>query len=206
MTDRRDFLKLAAATFLVAVAPVAAPGAAHAQAAEKATAFIKSTGERLVAVVNAPGSAADKRRDIGKIIIGAVDVDAVGRFCLGRFWRQATPEQQKTYLALFQEVLISNITAKLGEYQGVRFTMGRTRPQDEDQVVATVVDRPNSAPATVEWVVTQPAATPRIVDVIAEGTSLRITQRSDYAAYLQRNGNSIDALLAAMKTQVEANR
>ncbi len=206
MTDRRDFLKLAAATFLVAVAPVVAPGAAHAQAAEKATAFIKSTGERLVAVVNAPGSAADKRRDIGKIIIGAVDVDAVGRFCLGRFWRQATPEQQKTYLALFQEVLISNITAKLGEYQGVRFTMGRTRPQDEDQVVATVVDRPNSAPATVEWVVTQPAATPRIVDVIAEGTSLRITQRSDYAAYLQRNGNSIDALLAAMKTQVEANR
>ncbi len=206
MTDRRDFLKLAAATFLVAVAPVVAPGAAHAQAAEKATAFIKSTGERLVAVVNAPGSAADKRRDIGKIIIGAVDVDAVGRFCLGRFWRQATPEQQKTYLALFQEVLISNITAKLGEYQGVRFTMGRTRPQDEDQVVSTVVDRPNSAPATVEWVVTQPAATPRIVDVIAEGTSLRITQRSDYAAYLQRNGNNIDALLAAMKSQVEANR
>ena len=206
MTDRRDLLKLAAATFLVAVAPVVAPGAAHAQAAEKATAFIKSTGERLVAVVNAPGSAADKRRDIGKIIIGAVDVDAVGRFCLGRFWRQATPEQQKTYLALFQEVLISNITAKLGEYQGVRFTMGRTRPQDEDQVVSTVVDRPNSAPATVEWVVTQPAATPRIVDVIAEGTSLRITQRSDYAAYLQRNGNNIDALLAAMKSQVEANR
>lgn len=206
MTDRRDFLKLAAATFLVAVAPVVAPGAAHAQAAEKATAFIKSTGERLVAVVNAPGSAADKRRDIGKIIIGAVDVDAVGRFCLGRFWRQPTPEQQKTYLALFQEVLISNITAKLGEYQGVRFTMGRTRPQDEDQVVSTVVDRPNSAPATVEWVVTQPAATPRIVDVIAEGTSLRITQRSDYAAYLQRNGNNIDALLAAMKSQVEANR
>jgi phospholipid transport system substrate-binding protein len=69
-----------------------------------------------------------------------------------------------------------------------------------------VVDRPNSAPATVEWVVTQPAATPRIVDVIAEGTSLRITQRSDYAAYLQRNGNNIDALLAAMKSQVEANR
>ena len=201
MTDRRDFLKLAAATFLVAVAPVVAPGAAHAQAAEKATAFIKSTGERLVAVVNAPGSAADKRRYIGKIIIGAVDVDAVGRFCLGRFWRQAT-----TYLALFQEVLISNITAKLGEYQGVRFTMGRTRPQDEDQVVSTVVDRPNSAPATVEWVVTQPAATPRIVDVIAEGTSLRITQRSDYAAYLQRNGSNIDALLAAMKSQVEANR
>lgn len=200
MIDRRDFLL--AALGLSAVA--ALPNAAHAQAAERASAFIKTTGERLVAVVNGPGSAAQKRQAIGQIIIAAVDVDAVGRFCLGRFWRQTSPDQQKTYLALFQEVLITNITAKLGEYQGVKFTLGRARSQDEEQVVSTVVERPNSAPATVDWVVTKPAAAPRIIDVIAEGTSLRITQRSDYSAYLQRNSNSIDALLAAMKTQVDS--
>jgi phospholipid transport system substrate-binding protein len=200
MTDRRDVLRAVLGAGLLA----ALPASAHAQAAERASEFIKSTGDRLVAVVNGPGSAAEKRQAIGKIIVAAVDVDAVGRFCLGRFWRQTSPDQQKTYLALFQEVLITNITAKLGEYQGVRFTLGRARPQDEEQVVSTVVERPNNAPATVEWVVTKPAAAPRIIDVIAEGTSLRITQRSDYSAYLQRNNNSIDALLVAMKTQVDS--
>lgn len=200
MTDRRDVLRAALGAGLLA----ALPASAYAQAAERASEFIKSTGDRLVAVVNGPGSAAEKRQAIGKIIVAAVDVDAVGRFCLGRFWRQTSPDQQKTYLALFQEVLITNITAKLGEYQGVRFTLGRARAQDEEQVVSTVVERPNNAPATVEWVVTKPAAAPRIIDVIAEGTSLRITQRSDYSAYLQRNNNSIDALLVAMKTQVDS--
>lgn len=200
MTDRRTFLMLAAGAGLAGLVP----SAARAQAADKATAFIKSTGERLIAVVNGAGSLADKRRDISKVITGSVDVDAIGRFCLGRFWRQASADQQKAYQSLFQEVLITSITAKLGEYQGVRFTMGRARTQEDTEIVATVVERPNNAPAAVDWVVANAASTPKIIDVVAEGTSLRITQRSDYASYLQRNNNSIDALLAAMKKQVEA--
>lgn len=204
MTDRRRFLLLAAGAGVSAALAAALPGTAHAQAADKAAAFIKTTGDRLVAVINGAGSAADKRREVGKIVNAAVDVETIGRFCLGRFWRQATPDQQKAYQALFNDVLIISITGKLGEYQGVKFTMGRARGQEEDQIVSTVVERPNNAPATVEWVVANAAASPRIVDVIAEGTSLRITQRSDYAAFLQRNNNSIDALIAAMKKQVEA--
>jgi phospholipid transport system substrate-binding protein len=196
MIQRRVLLSLLAATGLY-------PATARAQA-DRASAFIKSTGDRLVTIVNAGGSTADKRREIGKIVLAAIDVETVGRFCLGRFWRQASAEQQKTYQALFQEVLITSITAKLGEYQGVRFTMGRTRAQEEDQIVATVVERPNNAPATVEWVVARAATDPKVVDVIAEGTSLRITQRSDYASFLSRNNNSIDALLAAMRRQIEA--
>lgn len=199
MTPRRTALSLLAATGLVALSP--APACAQA---DRAGAFIKSTGDRLVGVVNVGGSAADKRREIGKIILSSVDVDAVGRFCLGRFWRQASAEQQKTYQSLFQEVLITSITAKLGEYQGVRFTMGRTRAQEDDQIVSTVVERPNNAPAAVEWVVARAATDPKVVDVIAEGTSLRITQRSDYASFLSRNNNSIDALLTAMRKQIEA--
>ncbi len=38
--------------------------------------------------------------------------------------------------------------------------------------------------------------------MVAEGTSLRLTQRSDYASYLSRNNNNIDALITAMQQQV----
>jgi phospholipid transport system substrate-binding protein len=41
--------------------------------------------------------------------------------------------------------------------------------------------------------------------VIAEGTSLRLTQRQDYASFLSHNGNSIPALIAAMHQQVSQN-
>jgi len=195
MIYRRHFLTLVAVSALL-------PSAVRAQGTDKAIAFVKSTGDRLVAIVNGPGSAASKRSAMTQILDTDVDVDGIGRFCLGRFWRTATPEQQKQYLTLFHEVLVTNITAKLGEYQGVTFTMGRSKPQDDQTVVSTTVVRPNNAPTGVDWIIANPSADPKIVDVVAEGTSLRLTQRQDYASYLAHNNNNVDALIAAMKNQV----
>jgi len=170
-----------------------------AQAVEKASAFVQQTGDKLVGIVNGAQSAVDKRRALTQILEVAVDVDGIARFCLGRFWRQATPDQQKRYLAAFHEVLVTNISSKLGEYKGVKMTVQHARPQDDEAIVTTVVERPNNPPTNVDWVIEQPAAAPRIIDVIAEGTSLRLTQRQDYASYLTRNNNNVDALIEAMK-------
>jgi phospholipid transport system substrate-binding protein len=195
MINRRNFLTLATLSVLF-------PLSVRAQSAEKAAAFVKSTGERLVAVVNGPGSISDKRAAMTQIINSDVDVEGIARFCLGRYWKQATPEQQKQYLALFHEVLVTNITSKLGEYQGVTFTMGRSRPQDEEAVVSTTVVRPNNPPTAVDWIIANPSGAAKIIDVVAEGTSLRLTQRQDYGSYLQHNNGNVDALIAAMKSQV----
>jgi phospholipid transport system substrate-binding protein len=195
MINRRNFLTLATLSVLF-------PLSVRAQSAEKAAAFVKSTGDRLVGVVNGPGSISDKRAAMTQIINSDVDVEGIARFCLGRYWKQATPEQQKQYLALFHEVLVTNITSKLGEYQGVTFTMGRSRPQDEEAVVSTTVVRPNNPPTAVDWIIANPSGAAKIIDVVAEGTSLRLTQRQDYGSYLQHNNGNVDALIAAMKSQV----
>jgi phospholipid transport system substrate-binding protein len=205
MIHRRNFLLSAAAYGFAASAVFAVPRFAKAQGADQASAFVKTVGDKLVAVVNGPGSTAEKRTAMSQIISAAVDVDGIGRFCLGRYWRQASADQQKRYLELFHEVLITNITAKLGEYKGVTFTLGRSRPQDEEAAVATTVERPNNAPTAVDWIISNPASNPKIIDVVAEGTSLRLTQRSDYASYLAHNGNNVDALINAMKQQVSQN-
>ncbi|HVZ10265.1 MAG TPA: ABC transporter substrate-binding protein [Rhodopila sp.] len=192
---------------LLAVSSLAAalPAWADTSPAEKAAVFVKATGDKLVAVINGPGSDADKRAALTRIIDQAVDVDGVARFCLGRFWRKATPEQQKQYLELFRTVLVINISAKLGQYQGVAFAMGRRRMQDEDAAVMTTVLRPNNPPADVDWIISNPATRPQIIDVVAEGTSLRLTQRQDYASFLSRNNEDINSLIAAMRQQVAQN-
>lgn len=203
-TTRRIFLTSSSAAVLdAAFGPLSA---ARAQAAtDNASAFVKSTGEQLVAVVNAAGSIQDKRPQLTRIVEAAVDIDAVAKFCLGRFWRTATPEQQKQYMALFHDVLVNSVTGNLGDYQGVHLTVGRTQQREDTQVVTTTVERPNNPPSQVDWVVSQDSGKPKIVDVVAEGTSLRLTQRSDYAAYLSRNGNNVQALIDAMRQQVAKN-
>jgi phospholipid transport system substrate-binding protein len=202
MLDRRNCLTAGLITAGAILLPVGAKAQGGGQGAvERASAFVQQTGDRLVGIVNGAQAAADKRRAITQIVEGTVDVDGIARFCLGRFWRTASPDQQKRFLAAFHEVLVTNVSSKLGEYRGVKMTVQRGRPQDDTAIVTTIVDRPNNPPTTVDWVVEQPAAAPKIIDMVAEGTSLRLTQRQDYAAFLQRNNNNIDALVDAMKNQ-----
>jgi len=205
MLTRRTLLQLTGAASMLALLGPALAAPALAQSAQQATAFVKSTGDALVAVVNGPGSPSDKRHQLQQVIDSTVDVDEIARFCLGRFWRQATPEQQKQYMSLFHDVLLNNITAKLGEYRGVRFEMGRAQEREDTVAVSTTVERPNNPPTQVDWIVSGASGHPKIIDVVAEGTSLRLTQRSDYASYLSRNGNNVDALIEAMRHQVAQN-
>lgn len=206
MTQRRLFLKLTGtAALLLMLPPVLTRGfAARAQGQDRSATFMRGVADKLVTVVNGPGGEADKKSRMAQIIDQSVDVDGVAQFCLGRHWRDATAEQRAEYQKLFHSVLVNSITGHLGEYQGVKLTIGRTQPHEETDTVASVVERPNNPPANVDWIVSNAGSSPRIVDVVAEGTSLRLTQRSDYAAYLSRNGNNLQALIDAMKQQAQA--
>lgn len=196
MTTRRTLLL--AATTAAAALPWRA---ARADDSAQATAFVQKLLTELVHVVDGPGGDDAKRSALQKLVETSVDVPAVARFCLGRFWRQATPAQQQEYLGLFRTVLLNNITGRVGEYSGVTFAMGKTQPREGAVAVSTTVTRPSNAPNSVDWIVETEGGKPMIVDVVAEGTSLRLTQRSDYAAFLSRNNGDVGALIAAMKRQ-----
>ena len=199
-TSRRPLLLGLAAAAL-------AGGTARAQSVDiaRATAFIQETGEQMVTAINGQGVPLAQRRErVAAILRRAVDVEGVGRFILGRYWRTASPDQQAEYLRLFEEVLIRNLSARFGEYQGVRFGMGRSQARTEDDVlVNTVIERPGSAAFGLDWRVAEVGGQPRVVDVIAEGTSLRLTTRSEYSSVITRNGGNVGALLTAMRQQIQ---
>jgi len=206
MLNRRKSISLIAALPAVFVLPAFLSWRAWASPAdERAVAFIKATGEKLVAAINATGPTEQRHQELAGIIDANVDVNGVARFCLGRFWRTAMPVQQQQYLKLFRDMLVANISAKLGGYRGVTFTVGATQGRDAGEMVSTVVQRPNNPPANIQWVVANAATNSKIIDVIAEGTSLRITQRDDYASFLSQHDEKIDALLDEMRHQLSQN-
>lgn len=171
--------------------------------ADQATAFMGRAALELTNVVNGSGSLAEKSAALRVIIDRAVDVAAVARFSLGRFWHTATAQQQKDYVDLFHKVLVTNITGKVGDYQGVSITVAHSTAREDGIAVTSNVSRPGNAPSRVDWLVSAESGAPRIIDVIAEGTSLRLTQRNDYSAFLVRNNNSVQALIDALRLQIE---
>jgi phospholipid transport system substrate-binding protein len=180
------------------------PARAQQMEIARAAAFIQTTGEELVAAINdRSDSAAERRAKVAAILKRAVDVEGVGRFILGRWWRTATAAQQAEYLQLFEDVLIRNLSSRFGEFQGLRFALGRSQSRtEEDVLVNTLVERPGTPAFALDWRVAEIGGQPRVVDVIAEGTSLRLTTRSEYSSVITRGGNNVSALNAALRQQI----
>jgi phospholipid transport system substrate-binding protein len=188
------------------VAPQFTARYASAQSRAQAIAFVKSTSDQLVAIVNDGGSPQAKRHRLQDVIDTTVDVDDIARICLGRFWRIATPDQQQQYMALFHDLLLTRNAGHFGEYQGVRVTMGLARASADTGIVITMVERPRDPTVQVDWVVSTASGGPKIVDLLAGGTSLRLTQSSDFTAYLARHQYNIHELVEGMRQLIAQNR
>jgi phospholipid transport system substrate-binding protein len=180
------------------------PAQAQQMDIARATAFVNKAGQDLVNAINDQRLNQTQRRDrVAGILRSAIDIEGTGRFILGRYVRQASPAELQDYLKLFDEIIIRNLSARFGEYRGVKFSLGRSQQRtEEDALVSTLVERPNTPAFTLDWRVAEINGQPKVVDVIAEGTSLRLTTRSEYAAVIQRNGGRIAALLDAMRGQI----
>lgn len=167
--------------------------------------FIRQTGNEIADIAASGAPANERRQRLQNLVDRAADVEGAARFCLGRFWRKASPAQQGEYVGLFHTILmkvvLAHINAESAARTTVRVTIGRPEVRQESVFVPTVVERSGNPPIQVTWAVSPDALHPRLIDVVAEGTSLRLTIRSDYSAFLMHHDNNIDALLQALREQ-----
>jgi len=180
------------------------PARAQQMDIARATTFVDKAGQDLVNAINDQRLNQAQRRDkVASILRTAIDIEGTGRFILGRYVRQASPAELQDYLKPFDEIIIRNLSSRFGEYRGVKFSLGRSQQRtEEDALVSTLVERPNTPSFTLDWRVAEINGQPKVVDVIAEGTSLRLTTRSEYAAVIQRNSGRVASLLDAMRGQI----
>ncbi|MBV8520878.1 MAG: ABC transporter substrate-binding protein [Acetobacteraceae bacterium] len=201
MITRSNLLRLGAA----GAAMLLASPAWSAGVAEQAGTFIQHTGSQFSDLLVGADTIAEKKRRLQPFIDQVVDVEGAARFCLSRYWRQATPEQQREYLQLFHAVLLNSVVVRVGDYRNerTRVVIGRTEAREDGVYVNTTVDRPGNPPANVTWIVDMQRNPPKITDLLVEGTSLRLTIRNDYTSYLSHHGNDLNSLIDALRKQAD---
>ena len=60
--------------------------------------FIASLGEETISAITKPNVAPEKRlQEFERLFRKGFDVSTISRFVLGRYWRQASPEQRTQY-------------------------------------------------------------------------------------------------------------
>ena len=82
--------------------------------------------------------------------------------------------------------------ADVAVFFGVRAGLGA--------VVASEIVRPTGAPPVkVEWHLTDQRGTYKIRDVAVDGISMAVTQRSEFASVIQRNGGQVQGLITMLR-------
>ncbi|MBR2922382.1 MAG: ABC transporter substrate-binding protein [Alphaproteobacteria bacterium] len=166
--------------------------------AEKAEDFIKSTTAKGVEeIINANVSDAEKDKRFYDLLNGALDMDFIGQFVLGRNWRTATPTQRADFIKVYRDLNIKTWSKRFNEFKGKNFVFKGTSPStSKGQVfVDTEVPMDQGAPAKVLWRVREKGNDYKIVDIVIEGVSLAQASRSEYTSFIKNNPGGLDALI-----------
>ena len=133
----------------------------------------------------------------------STDLPSVARLIVGQHWREMKPEQQQEYQRLFDALIMQTMAERIGSYAGQGFEVSGSRQvDDQDTVVSTLITQPSGGQLYhVDWRVRRGAdGRFRLIDVVAEGVSLVVTERSEADALVKRGG--IDGLLAEMRRRL----
>ena len=205
MTTRRTIVFAAAALFGLAIA-LPLPVAAQTPVQDGARKFVDGLAEKAIAALTLNEiSEKDRAQRFRALLVDGFDVPAIGRFALGKYWREASEPQKTEYLKLFEAMIVATYASRFGEYSGETIKMNDARIDDPRLItVQSEVVKPGTPAIRVDWrVLTDDSAKFRIVDVVVEGISMSLTQRNDFAAVIQRNGGTVDGLLVALRDKTK---
>jgi len=181
------------------------PASATASTTEEARGFVQSVADKALSLAGSESLKADqKEQKLGDLFDQSVDKDWMAKFVMGKYWRDATPEQRKQYVELYGKFLRKTYVSKFRQYTNQKLDIKNVSAQEEgDFLVETLVLSEKSQPVKVDYKLRKGTSGKfEIFDIIAEGVSLITTQRSEFASILSRDG--VDGLMAKLKERLKA--
>jgi phospholipid transport system substrate-binding protein len=173
-------------------------------AAQDPRTFVNTLGERAVQVLAPSVSPTQRLALFRELFSTEFDVSGIGRFVLGRYWGTATPQEQQEFLGLFQEYVARAYSARLGAFGGEPFRVTGARPNGAETVVSSEIVFA-SGPIGLDWYVVNDNGRYKVTDVYISGISMKVTQRDEFAAVIQRSGGRVEGLLSQLRQKLAAN-
>ena len=169
---------------------------------DTALSFIADLAKNGIGIIEkADISDTARKKEFRKLLQTSFDMPTIARFSLGRYWRTSSKAEQKEYLKLFEDMIVEVYSRRFGEYNGEKIDVLSARPEGKtDHIVSSVLVPQNGPKISILWRVRKnKSGRFKVVDVIVEGVSMSLTQRSDFASVIQRGGGKVEVLLAHLR-------
>jgi phospholipid transport system substrate-binding protein len=197
-----DIKALSRRTFVGALIAGAVVTASPSRAAEEsALAFAQKVGDSAITDLTAPGISDSARvKRMRKLLVNIFDAEAVGRFVLGPYARQATPEEFKEFLRLYEIYVAHNYAGLFKRYNGQKVAYTREQPTPNgNTVVSGVIHQVSGPDISTELRVHKAGDTYKAIDLRIEGVSMPLTHRKQFASVIAQRGGKVSGLLSALK-------
>ncbi|NUU02668.1 MlaC/ttg2D family ABC transporter substrate-binding protein [Herbaspirillum robiniae] len=132
-------------------------------------------------------------------ILPYVDFERMTQLAAGRFWRQATPEQQKQLITEFRSLLVYTYSGALSQVrdQKIEFKPLRAAPTDtEVEVNSQVTSSRGGEPIQLSYRLEKKADGWKLYDVNVLGAWLVEAYKGTFASEINKGG--IDGLIKAL--------
>jgi phospholipid transport system substrate-binding protein len=196
--------RLAPFLVLLVLCGLAAEPAVAAEVREQASKFVENLGHQVETLLgrNDGRALGQQQQAFATLVREGFDLEVIGRFALGRFWKSATAVQQLEYQKLFALWTISSYALLLGDDHRGNLTVIGARPLGgRDALVRTKIDQLNGTPIEIDLRVRATNGRMKIVEVLMAGASMGVTQRDEFASVIQHRG--LDGLIRDLRGRVD---
>ncbi len=195
-SNRRGFVTGAVA---LAVTAGLAPRAAMALDTARSKALIDKVVREINAVITSGKSQGAMNRDFERIFATYADVSIIANSALGADSRRASPGQMRAFTSAFQGYVARKYGKRFREFEGGRIEVKGVRPVKSWYEVSGTVYLQGSSPFAVQFLVSDRSGRDLFFDMLIEGVSLRLTERTAIGTMLDANNGDIDRLINAVK-------
>jgi phospholipid transport system substrate-binding protein len=181
------------------------------QAAEVAPdVLVKDTAQEVLAIVKKDKDIqAGDRKKIYDLVEAKVlphfDFRRMTQLAVGRYWRQASPEQQEALVNEFRTLLVRTYSTSLTAYkdQVIEYRPLRLQPGDTDVTVKTVVRQTGGQPPVpIDYSLILTPNGWKVYDVTVDNISLVTNYRSSFATEIRTKG--VDGLIRSLAEKNKA--
>lgn len=134
-------------------------------------------------------------RDFERIFRIYADVNIIAHSTLGPDSRRANPAQMRAFTEAFQGYISRKYGKRFREFIGGRIEVQGVRAVKSWQEVITTAYLRGEAPFEVRFLVSDRSGHDLFFDMVIEGVSLRLSERTEIGAMLDARRGDIDALI-----------
>jgi phospholipid transport system substrate-binding protein len=174
-------------------------GPRPAAAGEAPVAFIRTLGTQAVSVIRSPIPLFEKAAYFDQLVRQDFDLAGICRFVLGPYWRVSSPAERQQFCDGFADRLVRFYGRQLAQSGDGNFVVTGSRIDPDGVIVTSQIVRPQAPAIAVDWRFGVSDGHYKIEDVAIDGVSMVLTERSEIAAQIARDGGQVEMLLAAMR-------